>query len=132
MTHSVNYSKNTLLSHLQSLDEHRFVPRCTGSADFGHGDLTLDASTNSVDISSIVPSGTVAVLISGWWENTTIERRFDFYYDASNLASRLYVTVINRKNPFCCIVPLSDSTKLFYNGQSNFTDIDIYITGYWI
>jgi len=118
-----------------------FVDRGDPSAlDFDIDDLTCDGTWNDLDLSSIVPSGTVAVCLRvGVRDTDAAGSDIDFRKNGNSNAinkSSCSSPVANVAVSFDIIIPVDTSRVIEYNASANYSSgagdaINIVVKGYW-
>lgn len=124
----------TLQSQIATLTY--YVPRgATLTAfDFTIGDLTLDSTWRTLDLSSIVPSECVAVVVLLELDDSTTGQQFFLgdptYYSAYQDMRTRYARADSRQDNYHGIVPVR-SQSIKYYGEAGFDSINISISGWF-
>lgn len=113
-----------------------FVDRGDPSAtDFDEGDLTQDGGWYDLDLSSIVPSGAIAVLLLVWIKddavNTVLQFRKNGNSDIYN-TSILRTQVVNVFNDADTIVACDSNRVIEYKASAAITSLGIIVRGWWV
>ena len=97
---------------------HRFFVKADQETyDFNKTDLTNDYEYHDLDLSGIIPVGTVAVLLWGVIKGDVADSELSIAkagYSGNKLKFQLYQSVANQAEGFSTIIPVSSDRKIKY------------------
>jgi len=123
--------------YLNAYAEPRFVSRGDpDNWDFETSDFVTDGTWRDLDLSSIVPEGASAVLISGNMLDNTVGLLFSFRQNgvsSGSTAMRAYIQASNIDYGFCWTLPVDACRKVeYYATNTTWTRIRISVAGWFI
>jgi len=115
---------------------HRFFVKADQEDyDFNKTDLTNDYEYHDLDLSGIIPAGTVAVLLWGVFKGDVADSEVTFAkagYTGTKLKSTFYQSVANQAEGFCTIIPVSPGRKIQYKiSYVNWVFVSFSVAGWF-
>jgi len=106
------------------------------SYDFLKTDLTTDYQYHDLDLSSIIPAGTVAVLLWGAFKGDVAHAEVCLAkagYSGNYLKALFFQPIVNEGFGFSTIIPVSSDRKIKYRiSNVNWIYINLQVVGWFV
>ena len=105
------------------------------SYDFTKNDFTTDYQYHDLDLSGIIPNGTIAVILWGAFKGDVAQSEICLAkagYSGNYLKALFFQPIVNEGSGFSTIVPVSTDLKIKYRiSNVNWVYINLQIVGWF-